>query len=93
MFVHILLENGADPNIKSNDGSSALIYACQESYFMIHDDNYDVVKALLEKGADPHLENNEGFTALDYARSNNWTEIVNMIEYHIEMRGRVESFV
>lgn len=93
VFVHILLENGADPNIKSKDGSSALIYACQESYFMIHDMNYDVVKALLEKGADPHLENNEGFTALDYARSNNWTEIVNMIEYHIEMRGRVESLV
>ena len=59
-IVKLLADNGAELNLKSNDGSSALIFASQNG-------NAEVVKVLLEKGADPGLKDNKDKTALDYA--------------------------
>ena len=55
--VKILLEQGADVDLQSNDGNTALIYASR-------DGNLETVKFLLEQGADINLQSNDGWTAL-----------------------------
>jgi ankyrin repeat protein len=59
-IVKLLAENGAKLDLKSNDGTSALIFASQNG-------NIEIAKLLLEKGANPDLKDNKGKTALDYA--------------------------
>ncbi|KAJ5094572.1 hypothetical protein N7456_010433 [Penicillium angulare] len=54
--VTALLEAGADTEIKSPDGSTALIYACQS--------NFQLAKLLLDAGADPTAETNDGKSIL-----------------------------
>jgi ankyrin repeat protein len=54
----LLIEGGADLEVKNNEGSTVLITAaflCRE----------DIVKALLAKGADRNARNNAGSTALE----------------------------
>ena len=48
-IVKLLLENGADPNIKNNDGYTALAAA---TFY----NNPEIVKILLEYGADPFIK-------------------------------------
>lgn len=67
-----LLDNGADPNIKTQEaygnylpGTSALILAA--AY-----DHPDAIAALLEKKADPTVVDRKGKTALDYAQDYNF---------------------
>lgn len=57
-IVQLLLENGADPNLKDIIGYTALMRAC------IVSSNIEIIKLLLEYGADPNLKNNDGWTAL-----------------------------
>ncbi|KAI4455209.1 molting protein mlt-4 [Holotrichia oblita] len=58
-MVHVLLENGADPNEKNHYGWSAL-------HLAVHGNSKDIVKKLLEFKADVNIANNEGFIPLDY---------------------------
>ena len=54
----LLIEGGADLEVKNNEGSSALgtaAFLCRE----------EIVKALLAKGVDRNARNNAGSTALD----------------------------
>lgn len=54
----LLIEGGADLEVKNNDGTTALhaaAFLCREK----------IVKALLAKGADRNARNNAGVTALD----------------------------
>ena len=60
--VQILIYSGADPNIQSDDGWTALMYAAR--------DNPEVIKTLLANQADPDLLNSNGKTALDIAKEN-----------------------
>jgi ankyrin repeat protein len=48
-MLRMLLEYGADPNLKAADGSAALRYASERGY-------EDIAKLLLEYGADPNLK-------------------------------------
>lgn len=57
-IAKLLIDAGADLNIKNNDGSSALITA---AFFC----RPEIVKMLLEKGADKALKNNFDQTAYD----------------------------
>ncbi len=59
--VALLLEHGADVNVRSRDGATAL----HTSAFL---GRVETVKLLLEKGADTSLRNNLGSTAIDGAR-------------------------
>ena len=54
----LLIENGADIEVKKDDGATALHVA---SFF----GRVELVKALLEKGADKTVKTNDGATALD----------------------------
>jgi len=56
-IIELLLDNGADLNIKDGDGNTALIWAsiCGQT---------DVVRLLLDRGAKMNIQNNSGNTAL-----------------------------
>src|SRR5271166_5816256 len=64
--LQMLLENGANPNLRDNYGDTALIWA---SSYSNTDSNIETVKILLENGANPNLQCNNGYTALMIASS------------------------
>ncbi len=55
-MVKILLEDGADPNVRSDDGKTALFFATEYSW-LDNESNPDprYVKLLLQFGADPNI--------------------------------------
>lgn len=58
-IIRILLEHGADPNLKEpEDGATALHWSVSAGP--------DVVEMLLKSGADPKLEDNEGLLPRDW---------------------------
>ncbi|MBQ3402167.1 MAG: ankyrin repeat domain-containing protein [Synergistaceae bacterium] len=59
--VKALIKAGADVNLKTNGGVTALMLATQWN------SNPEVVKALIKAGADIFAKDNEGKTTLDYA--------------------------
>jgi ankyrin repeat protein len=59
-IARILIEKGADLNLKDNDGFNALMWAVQN-------DNYDIAKILIENGADLNLKDKGGLTAFMWA--------------------------
>lgn len=71
--VKLLLDRGADLNIKNNKGNTALMYAC----LLNHE---PIVKFLVDKGADLNIKNNEGYTALDIALNQKYRKIANIIK-------------
>ena len=53
--VQVLLENGANPNVRDSDGATPLFRAMQPT-----DEHYEVVKLLLKYGADPNIPYSSG---------------------------------
>ena len=47
--VRILLDNGADPNVKANNGETALMKVCSN----------EKARILLDNGADPNIQRRE----------------------------------
>jgi ankyrin repeat protein len=64
--VRILIENGADSNGCTGDGTTPLMAACYYGAFLC-------VKILLEKGADVHQKNHTHATAINYAVDGNFS--------------------
>ena len=62
--IRALLEAGADPNARDEDGDTALHDAAR------YGKAGEKLEALLEGGADPTLRNNAGKLPWDYARAN-----------------------
>lgn len=60
--VRVLLDAGADPNLRNDAGETALHYACWR-----HDETDVVIKCLLAAGASPTIPNNAGKTACEIA--------------------------
>ena len=59
-FTQLLLEKGADVNVKDEQGRTALSLACELGYL-------DVVKVLVQFNADPEITDTWGNSALMYA--------------------------
>ena len=67
----LLLNYGADPKARDEDGFSVLMHAALRG-------NYELVQMLLEKGADPQARDQEGRTALISAASGGNVDIVRL---------------
>eukprot|EP00465_Bigelowiella_longifila_P012929 CAMPEP_0185259294 /NCGR_PEP_ID=MMETSP1359-20130426/8088_1 /TAXON_ID=552665 /ORGANISM="Bigelowiella longifila, Strain CCMP242" /LENGTH=317 /DNA_ID=CAMNT_0027845147 /DNA_START=141 /DNA_END=1094 /DNA_ORIENTATION=+ len=63
-----LLENGANVNARTEDGSTALALAA-------YNGDLEMVKMLIERGADPSVKNQQGFNTLDVVEQMQWPEI------------------
>jgi ankyrin repeat protein len=59
----MLIESGADPDLRDSDGNSPLVNACAIGFA-------EGVVALLKAGASTNFVDNSGNTAYDYAREN-----------------------
>jgi ankyrin repeat protein len=70
-MVRLLLEHGADPNLRNYDGVTALHNA-------VYENQLDIVALLLEAGADPNIKDRFGNTAYDLAQRN---ENPNLIDF------------
>ncbi|WP_341810873.1 ankyrin repeat domain-containing protein [Wolbachia endosymbiont (group B) of Chesias legatella] len=65
ILVDLLLQAGADPNIKSNEGKTPLHYAANRNYA------YPIIDLLLEGKANPNIQDNTGKTPLQTVIDNN----------------------
>ncbi|WPX40435.1 ankyrin repeat domain-containing protein [Akkermansia sp. N21116] len=65
-IVKLLLDNGANVNIKGNNGETALLWAAQtwSNTHYSHKNYRSVIEQLISKGADTKAENKNGETAL-----------------------------
>lgn len=72
-MVEICLEAGADINAADEDGSTALMCACEHGHLNI------AKRLLLEPECDPSIEDNEGSTALSIAMQRNFKDLALLI--------------
>jgi ankyrin repeat protein len=59
-----LLKAGALVNVKANDGTTALMLACENT------DTPSIVSLIIDAGADINAKDYDGYCALDYSKSN-----------------------
>ncbi|XP_062989338.1 fibronectin type 3 and ankyrin repeat domains protein 1 [Elgaria multicarinata webbii] len=69
----LLIDAGADVNVKDKDGKTPLMVAALNN-------QEELVKLLLERGADPDVKNEFGKGALEMARGLNRQSVVSIIE-------------
>ena len=72
-IINMLLENGADINYTTDFGMTALMYAASFNQF-------EAAKVLLENNADTSITDEYGRTALDLAKSEDYKDIVELLE-------------
>lgn len=72
-IINMLLENGADINYTTDYGMTALMYAASFNQF-------EAAKVLLENNADTSITDEYGRTALDLAKSEDYKDIVELLE-------------
>lgn len=80
--VALLIENGADPNLKDAEGNPPLLIAIR---------NPDHVKWLIQAGADVNTPNNEGFTPLHFAAWSQNTAANGTIQMLIDLGADVNA--
>jgi len=86
-IVDFLLSKGADTNIQSDDGNSALMFVSgllaetsdRGDTWLNSDRQLDVAKILLQHGADKSLSNKDNQTALHIAKKHNNIKLVDML--------------
>ncbi|KAL7435644.1 hypothetical protein ACHAXM_004858 [Skeletonema potamos] len=77
--IHIMCENGFDPNNYDYDHRTALMVSSMKG-------NFDVVKLLLQYGADPNILDMHGSSALLEATKNGHDDIMNLLfEYEASL--------
>ena len=88
--IKLLLDKGANINIRDVDGNTPIISAC--GYGSI-----DIAKLLLEHGANINDKNNEGYTPLIYSHQYCVTErknnIINFLKKEINKRVYILSLI
>jgi ankyrin repeat protein len=87
-LMKLLLEHGADPNIKTFEGSSALMAAAglnfvvAQTYTRSDNEYLEAAKLCLERGADVNAVNNQGFTAMHGATNRGFDKMVQLLADH-----------
>jgi len=87
-LMRLLLEHGADPSIKTYEGSSALMAASglnwvvAQTYSRSEDEYLEAAKLCLEKGNDVNAVNNQGFTAMHGAANRGFDKMVQLLADH-----------
>lgn len=77
-MLPILIDAGADINLKDEYGNTPLIAAMNE------DIDIEVLQYMLENGADPTIANNDGVSALSFAEEHNLEEVVELFQSYME---------
>jgi ankyrin repeat protein len=70
---YLLLEKGANPTIKAEDGLTVLHEAAANG-------NVTAVKMLLPYFSDLGIKDNKGYTPLMYAKENDKRDVVNLLD-------------
>ena len=81
--MSLLLQKGADINIRDNEGYTALAWA-------LHYGHLEVVSVLLLSGANPDIKNKRGFVALDYFLDKNLIVIDDLFDFVKKFRKEKE---
>ena len=85
--VKKLLEQGVDVNIKAEDGSTALMFACiltedRKTFFSDDGDGLVLVRLLIEHGSDINAKRQNSVSALMIASENGFIEAVQILVEH-----------
>ena len=86
--MRLLLENGADPNVPTTQGTTALMAAAGinwipgQTYSHSESDYIEAVKLCLALGADVNASNSLGFTAMHGAANRGWESVIEILAEH-----------
>ena len=84
-LMRFLLEHGADPNIPTYRGTTALMaaaginYVVGQTYLHSEEEYLGVIKLCLERGADINAVNSEGFTPMHGAANRGWESMIQLL--------------
>src|SRR6185295_9612340 len=87
-LMRLLLEHGADPNIRTYEGSTALMAAAgvnwvvSQTYSRPDEQYLEAVKLCLERGADVNAVNAQGFTAMHGAANKGFDAMIKLLAAH-----------
>ncbi|MEP7309049.1 MAG: ankyrin repeat domain-containing protein [Acidobacteriota bacterium] len=86
--MRLLLENGADPNLATMQGTTALMAAAGinwipgQTYSHSESEYIEAVKLCLARGADVNASNSLGFTAMHGAANRGWESVIRILAEH-----------
>lgn len=84
-IVDYLLEYGANPNIKNDEGDTALMYAVAPKNLDNRSNfrdirSWDIARLLLENGANPLIKNNDGQTAYNIVVDGPYARVIDEVK-------------
>jgi uncharacterized protein len=84
-LMRLLLEHGADPNLSTNEGSTALMAAAginfvvSQTFTHPNEEYLEAAKLCLEKGNNVNAVNNQGLTAMHGATNRGFDDMVKLL--------------